>query len=84
MTYNTTHLGTNGYAGYRLDGSSSCNAGLDICFLYLCGIKANLLFFLATCAFYQGKNYDNGHNADTNPSFLTDLFHISKILNSQL
>ena len=50
MTNDTRHLGTNSYAGNRLNSSSSSDAGLDIGLLHLSSVEANLLLLLATSA----------------------------------
>ena len=48
---------------------------MDTCVLHLCGLKRYLLLFLPT-THEEPCHQDHGNHADSDPTFLSDLFHI--------
>ena len=75
MADDTRDLRTNGHTRHRLNRTCGSDAGMDARVLHLGGLKRNLLF-LFPASQEEPRNQDHGNNADGDPTFLSDLFHI--------
>ena len=76
VAHDTRHLCTNGHRGNRFDGTRCRDARLDLAILNLGHLKRHFLFFLPTTQ-EEPCNQDDADHTDCDPTFLSNLFHIS-------